>query len=92
MTLTFSNHSEDLPYITLMVHGQPQMFLLDSGAGATSMSSAHYEGPISNQVVNSVGISGTDIACPVTPLLERRTFFMNLQLYQELQLIYWDVI
>uniref|UniRef100_A0A671NBT6 ribonuclease H n=1 Tax=Sinocyclocheilus anshuiensis TaxID=1608454 RepID=A0A671NBT6_9TELE len=72
MTLTFSNHSEDLPYVTLMVHGQPQTFLLDSGADVTSMTTAHYKGPLSNQIVNSVGISGTDIACPVTPPLEVR--------------------
>ncbi|KAI2647627.1 Gag-Pol polyprotein [Labeo rohita] len=72
MTLTFSNHGEELPYFTLMVHGQPQTFLFDTGADRSSMTSAHYEGPISNQIVNSVGISGTDIACHVTPPLEVR--------------------
>uniref|UniRef100_A0A8C1PUS6 ribonuclease H n=1 Tax=Cyprinus carpio TaxID=7962 RepID=A0A8C1PUS6_CYPCA len=71
-TLTFSNNNKDLPYITLLVHGQPQTFLLDSGADATSMTTAHYEGPLSSQIINSVGISGTDIPCPVTPPLEVR--------------------
>lgn len=71
-TLTFTNNNKDLPYITLLVHGQPQTFLLDSGADATSMTSAHYEGPLSSQIINSVGISGTDIPCPVTPPLEVR--------------------
>uniref|UniRef100_A0A672SM24 ribonuclease H n=1 Tax=Sinocyclocheilus grahami TaxID=75366 RepID=A0A672SM24_SINGR len=42
-----------------------------------SMTTAHYEGPLSNQIVNSVGISGTDIACPVTPLLEVREPFFH---------------
>ncbi|MGL5119904.1 MAG: hypothetical protein ACRC7H_12035, partial [Plesiomonas shigelloides] len=70
LTLTFANDGEDLPYFTLLVNGQPQTFLLDTGADASSMTSNSYEGPLTNQIIHSVGISGTDIACAMTPPIE----------------------
>ncbi|MGL5119553.1 MAG: hypothetical protein ACRC7H_10215 [Plesiomonas shigelloides] len=70
MTLTFSNNGEDLPFFSLKINGQSQTFLLDTGADASSMTSTFYEGPITNQIIHSVGISGTDIACAVTPPLQ----------------------
>ncbi|MGL4599928.1 MAG: reverse transcriptase domain-containing protein [Plesiomonas sp.] len=72
LTLSFSNDGETLPYFTLLVNGTPQTFLLDTGADASSMTSNHYEGPLTNKIIHSVGISGTDIICPVTPPLEVR--------------------
>lgn len=55
-----------------MVNGKPYTFLLDTGADASSMSSHVYEGPITDKFTRSMGISGTDMICPITPPLEVR--------------------
>ncbi len=69
---SFSNRTEELPIVNSEVHGLDYSVLIDTGATCSSISAKFYEGPITNHTMRSVGISGTDIICHMTPAIEVR--------------------
>ncbi len=54
------------------MNGVDYSFLIDTGATCSSISAKFYEGPITNRTMRSVGVSGTDIICHMTPAIEVR--------------------
>ncbi len=67
---SFSNRTDELPIVSLKVNGVDYSFLIDTGATCSSISAKFYEGPITNRTMRSVGVSGTDIICHMTPAIE----------------------
>ncbi len=67
---SFSNRTDELPIVNLKVNGVDYSFLIDTGATCSSISAKFYEGPITNRTMRSVGVSGTDIICHMTPAIE----------------------
>ncbi len=68
----FSNRTDELPIVNLEVNGVDYSFLIDTGTTCSSISAKFYEGPITNHTMRSVGVSGTDIICHMTPAIEVR--------------------
>ncbi len=50
--------------------GRLLIFIQHKGATCSSISAKFYEGPITNRTMRSVGVSGTDIFCHITPAIE----------------------
>lgn len=64
--------SSQFPHLNLRFNGNYFSFLIDTVADAASISGIEYEGTITNQILRSMGISGTDVHCPVMHPLEDR--------------------
>lgn len=58
-----------MPFVELKVDHKPYVFLIDTGASLSSLSSRFYEGSITGKTINSVGISGVPVRCEITPTL-----------------------
>lgn len=69
ISVTYPNNSSVLPFIELKVNHKPYVFLVDTGASRSSLSSKLYEGSITGKTINSVGISGVPVRCEMTPTL-----------------------
>ncbi|KAA0724010.1 Retrovirus-related Pol polyprotein from transposon gypsy [Triplophysa tibetana] len=67
---SFSNRTDELPIVSLKVNGVDYSFLIDTGATCSSISAKFYEGPITNHTMRSVGVSGTEVICHMTPAIE----------------------
>ncbi|MGL5598690.1 MAG: reverse transcriptase domain-containing protein, partial [Aeromonas sp.] len=65
-------HPDELPIVNLKVNGVEYSFLIDTGATCSSISAKFYEGPITDRTMRSVGVSGTDVICHMTPPIEVR--------------------
>ncbi|MGL5598892.1 MAG: hypothetical protein ACRDDA_12460 [Aeromonas sp.] len=59
-----------MPVIDLQVSGETHSFLMDTGATCSSLSGNSYEGPVTEKTIRSVGVSGTNVLCQLTPPLE----------------------
>lgn len=69
ISVTYPNDSTVLPFVELKVDHKPYVFLIDTGASLSSLSSRFYEGSITGKTINSVGISGVPVRCEITPTL-----------------------
>ncbi len=75
---SFSNRTDELPIVSLEVNGVDYSFLIDTGATCSSISAKFYEGPLTNRTMHSVGVSGTDIICHMTPAIEVKVYHLPL--------------
>ena len=69
ITLNYGNKSNVLPFIELNVDHKPYVFLVDSGASISSLSSNFYEGLITGKKISSIGIDNVPVKCEMTPPL-----------------------
>ncbi len=60
------------------MNGVDYSFLIDTGATCSSISAKFYEGPLTNRTMRSVGVSGTDIICHMTPAIEVKVYHLPL--------------
>lgn len=58
-----------MPFLELKVDHKPYVFLIDSGASVSSLSSNVYSGSVTGKKINSVGINNVPVKCDLTPSL-----------------------